>query len=300
MELETVLPSHLLLEKNKYFLQTSAPKLGMHLIGSLCVQVTRFQPLDSTTLHPLPLTHLVQISCHFPIQAMESISGPSNAPMVDSGLVDEDPESAAASPSRQSFPSPPAASQVDGDQIKQLLDAFQTQLEVQQKQLDLLQRIATNSFETSRAIDETPAVDLAPTAPSVEIDANSTEKIRERARAWREEGSPVSPDIARPGKDFFQFCMTRKLWWFSESLTNRQRDEIFFPGQTFQENTARCQYIPEQWIEQLKQRWPTNLGRVDGKVHKWIFDWPSHGISLLHYHFNKKKWDLRCLNVDLV
>jgi hypothetical protein len=128
--------------------------------------------------------------------------------------------------------------------LEQVLETFKAQLDLQQKQLKLLQGLSKGDGTQVPQTEKAKSEEVV-TPSSVKF----TDADFARAIQWEEKYSPNSKEIWELGKGLLDYCKSqRKLWFSDPSLDQKALERL--------SNT-------------LLQKWPQSLGSVTESENYW-------------------------------
>jgi hypothetical protein len=214
-------------------------------------------------------------------------SSSAEARIAEDAAIDESPNTAAAdepSPVNQTSSTshqPDENRPSKNPKLDEMLQLFQKQLDLQQKQLDVLIQIAG-------AIDEDEPTESKAVGKQVAaaIQPDTSDWDPEAVMKWQRLRGPESPDLQRLGEHFLGFCEKKSLFWFSP--TNKNIAAMIESDEESERGTT----TPAQGLtlaQRLRRHWPQSLGSTDEEGNRWSFLTKADtSLLLLWYSYNEK------------
>ena len=171
-------------------------------------------------------------------------------------------------------------SSIDVNKLEEILKVFQSQLDLQQRQLDLLRCLAQDKI--------TPAADLTDTC-------NDNQK----SILWMNERRPSSDFLKQIGDNFIKLCESARVLWFSTHYgiscgANGTKGVAGSPNLN-KESAVLSKQLLQDWPESLGSesemyfQWEASLG-----IRRWYFCHTEGSTSRAQVFLRHDKLNERC------
>jgi hypothetical protein len=182
--------------------------------------------------------------------------------------------------------------------LDQMLQLFQRQLDLQQKQLDLLRRIAgtidENEPANSKAVGKQADTSIQPDALGWD------DWDPELVMKWQRLRGPESPHLWELGEDFLSYCEQHRLFWFSP----KNKNIASLVRSNKKSKRGAMISVQEVTVAQILQyHWPPSLGTTDKEGMNWTFLTKASAASTrltLEWYSYDDKGDLSKADSDRV